>query len=85
MDLSSTNTALSDLLPSQRRRQIRTRSRNYMLPNVRTSHFKSVFINRCLFDSNEYFLVVFLMYFFAFLYSFYCHVNCCKYVYAMNY
>ena len=47
--------------------------------------FKSVFTNRCLFDSNEYFFVVFLLYFFAFVYSFYYHVNCCTSVYAMNY
>ena len=45
--ISSTNTALSNLLPPQR-----TRSHNYILPNVRTSLFKSVFINRCLFNSN---------------------------------
>ena len=53
--ISSTNTALSDLLPPQRTRQMRTKSHNYILLNVRTSRFKSVFINRCLFDSNEYF------------------------------
>ena len=53
--ISSTNTALSDLLPPQRTRQIRSRSHNYILPNVLTVRFKSVFINRCLFDSNEYF------------------------------
>ena len=46
--ISSTNTALSDLSPSQRTRQLRTRPHNYILPNVRTSRFKSVFINRCL-------------------------------------
>ena len=39
----STNTALSDLLPSQRTRQLRTRSHNYIPPKVRTSRFKSVF------------------------------------------
>ena len=50
--ISSTNTALSDLLPPQRTRQMRTRSHNIILPNVRTSRFKSVFINRCLFNSN---------------------------------
>ena len=47
-----TNTALSDLLLPQRTRQMRTRSHNSILPNVRTSRFKSVFINRCLFNSN---------------------------------
>ena len=31
------------------------------------------------------YLVVFLMYCFAFLYSFYCNVNCCTSVCAMNY
>ena len=49
--ISSTNTALSDLLPPQRTRQMRTRSHNYILRNVRTSRFKSVFI-KCLFNSN---------------------------------
>ena len=48
--ISSTNTALSDLLPPQRTRQLITRSHNYILPNVHTSRFKSVFINRCLFN-----------------------------------
>ena len=48
--ISSTNTALSDLLPPQRTRQMRTRSHNYILPKVQTSRFKSVFINRCLFN-----------------------------------
>ena len=48
--ISSTNTALSDLLPPQRIRQMRTRSHNYILPKVQTSRFKSVFINRCLFN-----------------------------------
>ena len=71
--ITSTNTALSDLLPPQRTRQMRTRSHNYnlvprafplkngwffkgwhnyILPNVGTSRFKSVFINRCLLNSN---------------------------------
>ena len=49
--ISSTNTALSDLLHTQKTRQMRTRSHNYILSNVRTSRFKSVFINRCLFNS----------------------------------
>ena len=53
--ISSTNIALSDLLSPQRTRQMRTKSHNYILLNVRTSRFKSVFINRSLFDSNEYF------------------------------
>ena len=48
--ISSTNTALSDLLPPQRTRQMRTRSHNYILPKVQTSRFKSVFVNRCLFN-----------------------------------
>ena len=38
--------------PHKSTRQLRTRSHNYILPNVRTSSFKSVFINRCLFNSN---------------------------------
>ena len=50
--ISSTNTALSDLLPPQRTQQMRSRSHNYILPNARTSRFKSVFIDRCLFNSN---------------------------------
>ena len=50
--ISSTNTALSDLLPPQRTRQMRTRLHNYILPNVRRSRFKSVFIHRCLSNSN---------------------------------
>ena len=50
--ISSTNTALGDLLPPQRTRQMRTRRHNCILPNVWTSRFKSVFINRCLFNSN---------------------------------
>ena len=48
--ISSTNTALSDLLPPQRTRQMRTRSHNYILPMVQTSRFKSVFINSGLFN-----------------------------------
>ena len=35
--ISSTNTALSDLIPLQRTRQMRTRSHNYILPKVQTS------------------------------------------------
>ena len=50
--ISSTNTGLRDLLPPQRTRRMRTRSHNYILPNVWTSRFKSVFINRCLLNSN---------------------------------
>ena len=47
-----TNTALSDLLSPQRTRQLKTRSHDYILTRVQTSRFKSVFINRCLFNSN---------------------------------
>ena len=50
--ISSTNTALRDLLPPQRTQQLRSRSHNYILPKVQTSCFKSVFINRCLFNCN---------------------------------
>ena len=71
-----TNTALRDLLPPQRTRQLRTRSHNYILPRVQTSRFKAVFINRCLFNRIELELI--------FPYSSYCHVNCCKSVCAMN-
>ena len=35
----STNTALSDLLPQKRKRQLRTRLHNYILPKVRTTRF----------------------------------------------
>ena len=38
--ISSTNTALSDLLPPQRTRQLRNRSHNYIVPKARTSCFK---------------------------------------------
>ena len=48
--ISSTNTALSDLLPPQRTQQLKTRLHNYILPNVHRSRLKSVFINRCLFN-----------------------------------
>ena len=50
--ISSTNTVLSDLLPPQKTWQLRTRLYNYILPRVQTSRFKSVVINRCLFNSN---------------------------------
>ena len=56
--ISSTNTALSDLLPPQRTRQSRTRSHNYILPKVRTSRLKYVLIKRRSFNSNKYLFVV---------------------------
>ena len=45
---------------------MRTRSHNCILPNVRTSRFKSVFINRCLFNSNQYLFSRFPYVFFRF-------------------
>ena len=84
--ISSTNTALSDLLPPQRTRQMRTRSHNYILPvmsgQVVFNQFLLIDVSLILTDI---YLVVFLMHFFAFLYSFYCHVNCCTSVCAMTY
>ena len=84
--ISSTNTALSDLLPPQRTRKMRTRSHHYILPVMSGQVVLNQFllIDVSLIVTNIY-LVVFLMCCFAFLYSFYCRVNCCKYVYAMNY
>ena len=84
--ISSTNTALSDLLPPQRTRQMRTRSHNYILPvmsgQVVFNQFLLIDVSLILIGI---YLVVFLMHFFVFLYSFYCHVNCCTSVCAMNY
>ena len=41
---------LRDLLPMQRRRSLRSRGHNYILPRIRTERFKRTFINRCLFS-----------------------------------
>ena len=37
-------TALDDLLPTKRIRQLRSRGHDYILPKVRTSHFKSTIV-----------------------------------------
>ena len=48
--ITTTETALRELLPPKRTRQLRKRVHNYILPKINTEPFKSVFINRCLFD-----------------------------------
>ena len=40
---------LHDLLPSRRKRSLRKRQHNFILPKVKTERFKKCFINRCLF------------------------------------
>ena len=47
--ITSNTTTLDDLLPPRRTRQLRSRGHDYILPRVRTSGFKSTFVNRCLF------------------------------------
>ena len=47
--VTTTDTVLSNLLPPYRNRRLRDRTHNYILPRVRASRFKSIFINRCLF------------------------------------
>ena len=48
--ITSNTTALDDLLPPRRIRQLRSRGHDYISPRVRTSRFKSIFVNRCLFS-----------------------------------
>ena len=48
--ITSNTTALDDLLPPRRTRHLRSRGHDYILPRVRTSRFKSTFVNRCLFS-----------------------------------
>ena len=48
--ITTTETALTELLPPKRTRQLHKRVHNYILPRINTEPFKSVFINRCLFD-----------------------------------
>ena len=48
--ITSNTTALDDLLPPRRTRHLRSRGHDYILPRVRTSRFKSTFVNRCLFN-----------------------------------
>ena len=44
------NHPLNDLLPPQRKRVLRKRGHNYILPSVKTERFKRCIINRCLFN-----------------------------------
>ena len=48
--ITSNTTALDDLLPPRRTRHLRSKGHDYILPRVRTSRFKSTFVNRCLFS-----------------------------------
>ena len=48
--ITSNPTALDDLLPPRRTSHLRSRGHDYILPRVRTSRFKSTFLNRCLFS-----------------------------------
>ena len=49
---SNSTTALDDLLPPERTMvMLHKRHHNYILPPVRTEHFKRTFVNRCLFSS----------------------------------
>ena len=48
--ITSNTTALDDLLPPRRTRYLRSRDHDYILHRVRTSRFKSTFVNRCLFS-----------------------------------
>ena len=40
---------LAHLLPPQQTRILRSRSHNFILPKIKTEHFKNVFLNRCLY------------------------------------
>ncbi|CAH3156968.1 unnamed protein product, partial [Porites lobata] len=47
---SNSTTALDDLLPPEQTMvMLRKRCHNYILPPVSTKHFKTTFVNRCLF------------------------------------
>jgi len=46
---SNENNPLNELLPNKRKRLLRKRGHNFILPKVSTERFKNVFINRCLF------------------------------------
>jgi len=52
--VTSNTTALDDLLPPRRTRHLRSKGHDYILPRVRTSRFKSTFVNRCLFSIVHY-------------------------------
>ena len=48
--ITSNTTALDDLLPLRRTRELCSGGHDYILPRVRISRFKSTFVNRCLFS-----------------------------------
>ena len=48
--ITTNTTALDDLLPPRRTRHLRSRGHDYILPRIRTSRFRSTFVNRCLFS-----------------------------------
>jgi len=48
--ITSNTTVLDDLLLPRRTRHLRSKGHDYILPRVRTSRFKSTFVNRCLFS-----------------------------------
>ena len=48
--VTTDNHSLNDLLPMKRRRNLRDRSHDYVLPLVSIERFKRCFINRCLFN-----------------------------------
>ena len=48
--MTSNTTAPDDLLPPRRTRHLGWRGHDYILPRVRTSRFKSTFVNRWLFS-----------------------------------
>ena len=49
--ITSSTIALDDLLPPIRTRHLRSWGHDYILPRVRTSRFKTTFVNRCLFST----------------------------------
>ena len=48
--INNSEHSLYDLLPSKRKRVLRKRGHNFILPKVRTERFKKTFINRWLFN-----------------------------------
>lgn len=48
--ITNSQHCLHDLLPAKRKRNLRDRGHNYILPRVRTERFKRCFVNRCLFN-----------------------------------
>ena len=84
--ISFINTALSDLLPPQRTPQMRTRSLIiFYLTSGQVVLNQFLLMDICLLVTNIYLVVFLMLYFSAFLYSFYCRVNCCTPVCTMNY